>query len=750
MYKSALAELDKSPSTLFTSCEMAARKHLLETISYDNLGDYAQADANMQRVERPPCKDASPILAADIATERGALTENLMAAESEYRTALLIARSQHDTFREARALLDLSNATQLQERYDESIAWGQASIKVSMPMGYKALQEIVEGNLAWNYYKLGDFDQALRLSSEAEDMAGKIGAGSQQLRWRNNLGLLHEQLGQFALAESDYRQALATAQRLGDENQITIALDELAIVSVRAGHWETAANFTRQALELAKKDQNRELELQALLAQGMIADHQGDGKTAGSRFAEVARDNSDAPRSLHWEAQATLADFYAKQQNAVQAEAEYQTALGTVRQARCSIQHEDLRLPFFANVTHVYDNYIDFLVQQGKTLEALKIADESRALTLAEGLGVEGKNCLASEAVFNPQKSARGAGATILFYWLGAEHSYLWVVDPQRVKLFPLPSSAAIDPMIKDYRAALIGARDPLAAGDKNGQQLYQTLVAPAASLIPANGRVIVITDGSLSGLGFDSLIVPEPKPHYWIEDVMLENASSLRLLAAHSTQRNTSEGRAAEGKLLLMGNAAASGDPAFPPLRHASEEMRGVGGHFPSANQQGYNGNGATVENYMRSHPEGFTYIHFVAHGTASITDPLDSAVVLSPASQGGNYKLYARDVIAHPLKAQLVTISACKGAGTGLVGEGLVGLSWAFLHAGAHNVVGALWDVSDESTPQLMDAMYAELAKGNSPDAALRAAKLSLLHSAGVFHKPVYWAVFQLYTGS
>ena len=162
------------------------------------------------------------------------------------------------------------------------------------------------------------------------------------------------------------------------------------------------------------------------------------------------------------------------------------------------------------------------------------------------------------------------------------------------------------------------------------------------------------------------------------------------------------------------------------------------------------FNGDRATVAGYVGSHPEEFRYIHFVAHGTASVSDPLDSAVVLSPASQGGNYKLYARDVIAHPLKAELVTISACKGAGTGMIGEGLVGLSWAFLHAGAHNVIGALWDASDESTPQLMNAMYAEIAKGSSPDAALRAAKLSLLHSGGVFRKPIYWAAFQLYTGS
>jgi CHAT domain-containing protein len=77
-------------------------------------------------------------------------------------------------------------------------------------------------------------------------------------------------------------------------------------------------------------------------------------------------------------------------------------------------------------------------------------------------------------------------------------------------------------------------------------------------------------------------------------------------------------------------------------------------------------------------------------------------------------------------------------------------VGLSWAFLRAGAHNVIGALWDVSDASTPQLMDALYESIAQGKHPEQALRAAKLSLLHSDNPFRKPFYWAPFQLYTGS
>jgi CHAT domain-containing protein len=101
--------------------------------------------------------------------------------------------------------------------------------------------------------------------------------------------------------------------------------------------------------------------------------------------------------------------------------------------------------------------------------------------------------------------------------------------------------------------------------------------------------------------------------------------------------------------------------------------------------------------------------------------------------------------------LRAKLVTISACYGAGTrAYSGEGLVGLSWAFLRAGAHHVIAALWEVNDASTPQLMDALYGELERRPDPVLALRAAKLAMLHSKGVYRRPFYWAAFQVYSGS
>jgi CHAT domain-containing protein len=282
-------------------------------------------------------------------------------------------------------------------------------------------------------------------------------------------------------------------------------------------------------------------------------------------------------------------------------------------------------------------------------------------------------------------------------------------------------------------------------------------LIAPAQGLLKKDAKVFVIPDGSLNNLNFETLLVAglkasdpkmpgsnpsKPKLHYWIEDVTIANASSLRVLAAARVGKQRHN-----RNLLLVGNSVAPNDK-YPELAKARAQMESVARHFPAAEKKILAREQATPAAYLASTPERFSYIHFVAHGTASRLSPLDSAIVLSKGTaEDDSFKLYARDVIRHPLRADLVTISACYSSGErAYSGEGLVGLSWAFLRAGAHNVIAALWEATDAPTEQLMDKFYDELDKGASPDAALRTAKLSLLHNSG-FHNPFYWAPFQLY---
>ncbi len=105
------------------------------------------------------------------------------------------------------------------------------------------------------------------------------------------------------------------------------------------------------------------------------------------------------------------------------------------------------------------------------------------------------------------------------------------------------------------------------------------------------------------------------------------------------------------------------------------------------------------------------------------------------------GGSRLSVRDLVPTGLlQAQLVTISACRSAGARQYhSEGLVGLAWGFLSAGARHVVAGLWDVPDRSTGELMERMHAELARGARPAEALRAAQLSLAQRPGAWGNAV-----------
>jgi CHAT domain-containing protein len=538
---------------------------------------------------------------------------------------------------------------------------------------------------------------------------------------------------------------LDLAQQISSKDDIVNALMSLALVSEQKGKLEEATQYADRTIGMARADGNRLDELYPLMVKGQVAARLHDSAQAEHVFWEVAHDpKSDV--SLKWEAEHELARLYEEENQADSANREYRAALSTFETARSSLQHEESALPFLTNASRIYDDYVHFLVARGRAEEALQVADFTRARTLAEGLGLLRKGTSLVPGTLNPQAVARRVGGTILFYWLGEKQSYLWAITSQKSLLFPLPPASEIDAAVQRYQRALAGPQDVLETFNANGIGLYQMLVAPAQAVLAKNMKVLIVPDGSLNRLNFETLLVREPRLHYWIEDATISNANSLRLLRASRTPGNQGL-----GKLLLVGNPVAAGRD-YGELPNAAQEMENIEKHFAPDDRTVYARERATASAYLGSRLERFSYIHFVAHGTATRMSPLDSAVVLSPSGgQGDSFKLYARDVVRCPLHAHLVTISACYGAGTrAYTGEGLVGLSWAFLRAGAHNVIGSLWEVNDTSTPQLMDRFYAELKRGRSPDVALRSAKLSLLGSNGVFRKPFYWASFQLYTGS
>ena len=689
-----------------------------------------------------------PEFLGEIALREGtlALTKSeYEVASSRYRAALQLATDEKNPFLEAASLGSLGLVAARREHYDESIEWNRRALERSVAIDARSSVARILGNLGWSYREMGDYERALDLLAQARAAAEQAGTVRLQIDALINSGNVYHQQHNYELAKSSFQSALAISTSVSDKHAMAECYGNLALFGLATDDLEFAQKNEEQLAAFIRQYPDHSLELHSFLIQGKLQQARERYKESEPLFRRVIEYNaSTAPQK--WEAQERLAESYGAENRARDAEYEYRQALQTIAKARSSLGAEELRLSFLSTPIEVYDSYIEFLLKHSRAREALQIAELSRARTLEDGLGAGTRRSSSILPPAAPELIAQRLRSTLLFYWLGQNHSYLWVISPAKTTCFVLPKSAELAPLVKAYRRQIVDLEDVLSAKSTAGARLYSVLVQPARKLIPKGSRVILLPAESLYGLNFESLIVPDPQPHFWIEDVILTTGNSLTLLASASPRVS-----AKRKNLLLVGNAE-SPNTDFPPLAQAPAEMAKIAGYFPPLEREVLEGERATPSAYLRANPERFSYLHFVTHGTASHTRPLESAVILS--KEGDSYKLYARDIVAHPLQAQLVTISACNGAGTrAYAGEGLVGLSWAFLRAGAHNVIASLWEVSDaSSTPQLMDALYEGLTHGEDPATALRNAKLSLLRSNAhtVFSKPFYWAPFQLYAGS
>ncbi len=107
---------------------------------------------------------------------------------------------------------------------------------------------------------------------------------------------------------------------------------------------------------------------------------------------------------------------------------------------------------------------------------------------------------------------------------------------------------------------------------------------------------------------------------------------------------------------------------------------------------------------------------------------------------------RLSARRVMSLPLKADLVTLSACQTGLGRVAGDGVIGLSRAFLIAGARSVLVSQWSIDDEATIALMEAFYRRyLQEGMDKAHALQRAMRDLRANPR-YSQPRYWAPFAL----
>jgi CHAT domain-containing protein len=281
-------------------------------------------------------------------------------------------------------------------------------------------------------------------------------------------------------------------------------------------------------------------------------------------------------------------------------------------------------------------------------------------------------------------------------------------------------------------------------------RELYAELIAPVADKLPTNGTLLVIEPHEALWLvPFAALQLAD---RTWMGDrwPLLYAASAQTL---DEIRREPCYATLDESKILVVGN------PVMPKVT-TQEGYEITLNRLPGAEQEarsiiellgvrehrlliGAEATEASVKNLALKH----NILHLATHGFAYTEDPLASFVAFSP-TQTENGLLTAREVASNAsLPADLVVLSACQTGLGRISGDGMLGLSRAFLIAGARTILVSQWSVSDKATADLMVAFYKHYFSLETPNKAVALQKaMQSLRVQPEYSHPLYWVPFVL----
>lgn len=360
-------------------------------------------------------------------------------------------------------------------------------------------------------------------------------------------------------------------------------------------------------------------------------------------------------------------------------------------------------------------------------------------------------------------------GQTLIEYLVGDSAIYLFLLRPDTFLVREIqrdfPLEKWVETMTRDgiYGYHAKPRRQTEAAANTNytvaARQLYQKLLAPVQDWLTP--ELIVIPDGPLGYLPFEALLTAAPKIEnrfggypFLLRKHQISYCYSATLLQ-EMRQKNT---RPATNSVIAFAPFADAAMDSIFVKPDSTDQIVGLiqrdgltslpasGAEAATVAKtwggQALAGSEATAERF-RIEAANHRILHLATHGKAD--DRQGDYAWLAFFSEENQFeKLYARDLYAMELNADLVVLSACEtGIGRLQRGEGIISLARAFAYAGARSIVTTLWPVNDERTKTLMTLFYKNLRNGKmTKDAALQKAKSDFLEKYEAH--PFFWSGF------
>ncbi|WP_291981033.1 CHAT domain-containing tetratricopeptide repeat protein [Luteitalea sp.] len=619
----------------------------------------------------------------------------------------------------------------------------------------------------------GEPEQAIPWFRRALDVQRGIDNTPAEVQNLIGLGIAHLHLARFDEAAAAYAEAVAVARTSPQPSDLVHALTQQAIGLVEMQRVPEAERSLAEALVLPAEPR--------LL--GSLQGARGTVAFAARRYAEAlaAFDLAlEAPglgvdsRVETLERRARALDALDRPDEAIIAADAALEALGRLRASL--VPRDYFKRGFDQSWARLFGLSVRRLALAGEATRALEVAERARARAFADlvasrlvenspslsaaasttpppspglvlrgasggpaagaragGTALESAAAVDSATVDQMRSTATALGATIVSYWVDAEVTLVWVITPQGdVHMRRLPIGA------RDLERAILATQaTPGAEATRFStgpasraafRRLHDALIAPVQRWLPArDGLVTIVPHGPLFRLSFAALTRRDGR--YLVEDHALLHAPSvavLRLVAGRAP-------RAGPPSYLLLGNpawsAARSRREALARLPGAAREVEAIRRRVAPAAATVLR-DGTASELALRQAAPGASVLHLATHAIVDDARPFESYLALaSQTSEEGDGRLTAEEVYGLWLDADLVVLSACRSATGPVTGDGLLGLTRAFIAAGARSVIATLWDLPDEAARAILPHFYREwLATGNKAE-ALRRAQLAWL---------------------
>jgi CHAT domain-containing protein len=283
---------------------------------------------------------------------------------------------------------------------------------------------------------------------------------------------------------------------------------------------------------------------------------------------------------------------------------------------------------------------------------------------------------------------------------------------------------------------------------------LYRDLIAPLASTIPDNSELVIEPHGPLWLVPFAAL--ENENGRTLIERWAILYSPSEEILG--EIRREPPFQFPNDLKALIVGNPMTRNldvslddgfsreitRATFKPLRGAENEAKEIAKMLSGTPQKLLLNENATLP-VIEAEASAHTIIHLGSHALANPNKPLDSFVMLA-ATNGNDGQLTVARILNLTVNADLVTLSACQTGIGYLSGDGVIGLSRAFLVRGARSVVVSQWNVSDTATSALMESFYKQYLIERSDKARALQEAMKTVKSRREYSHPRFWASFIL----